>query len=80
MCPDTPGQDHPSPDAPSDHHNVEDDADRPLVAESASDTDSAIGISDDQLSTDSLRSSIYNYEQENGRLYHALSRGSKFAF
>lgn len=31
MCPDTPGQDHPSPDAPSDHHNVEDDADRPLV-------------------------------------------------
>ncbi|KFA50418.1 hypothetical protein S40293_10909 [Stachybotrys chartarum IBT 40293] len=50
----------------------------PLVADTfddASDGDSALGIHDDQLSSESLQSSIYNYQQENGRMYHALSKG-----
>jgi SAM-dependent methyltransferase len=46
-----------------------------LIADDGSDADSALGISDDQLSSQSLRSSIYAYQQENGRMYHALSRG-----
>lgn len=33
--------------------------------------------SSEELSTTSLRSSIFNYLQENGRTYHALSQGSK---
>ncbi|KAH8901132.1 TAM domain methyltransferase [Thozetella sp. PMI_491] len=39
------------------------------------DHDSAIGEEDEQLSSASLRSSIYNYQLENGRTYHALSQG-----
>lgn len=54
-------------------------ADRAIdqVADDGSDADSAVGVpTDEQLSTSSLRSSIYDYHQENGRMYHALSRGS----
>ncbi|CAH0058293.1 unnamed protein product [Clonostachys solani] len=39
------------------------------------DGDSALGITDDQLSSESLRSSIYHYHMENGRMYHSLSQG-----
>ncbi|KAH7118582.1 TAM domain methyltransferase [Dactylonectria estremocensis] len=58
-------------------HESGDSQGAPLVAEDdgASDTDSALGISDDQLSSESLRSSIYHYQLENGRKYHCLSEG-----
>ncbi|KAM0331503.1 hypothetical protein ACHAQA_003180 [Verticillium albo-atrum] len=50
--------------------------DDPLVAGDNSDADSSLSaLDDDRLSSESLRSSIYNYHQENGRMYHALSKG-----
>jgi hypothetical protein len=39
------------------------------------DTDSAVGSDGDVSSTGSLSSSIFNYEYENGRTYHAFRDG-----
>ncbi|KAK7221290.1 hypothetical protein V2G26_009293 [Clonostachys chloroleuca] len=39
------------------------------------DHDSALGIVDDALTSESVHSSVYNYHMENGRRYHALSKG-----
>ncbi|KFA70371.1 hypothetical protein S40285_01750 [Stachybotrys chlorohalonatus IBT 40285] len=67
-----------SPSPPGETPARGESVEAPLVADTfddASDGDSALGIDDDQLSSESLRSSIYNYQQENGRMYHALSKG-----
>ncbi|CAH0052544.1 unnamed protein product [Clonostachys solani] len=52
-------------------------ADPPQVEEvnNGNDHDSALGIVDDALTSESVHSSVYNYHMENGRRYHALSKG-----
>jgi SAM-dependent methyltransferase len=84
MCPDDSARASRSPAAGDDAAAAGDDADAPgderaarLVADTADDddADSAVEITDDDLSSESLRSSIYHYHQENGRTYHVLSKG-----
>ena len=48
------------------------DAIEPL---SSASNDSDSGYDEESLSTASIASSIYNYEQENGRTYHAYKAG-----
>lgn len=48
----------------------------PIEAQAMSDySDADSGYDEKTLSTASVRSSIYDYEQENGRSYHAYKAG-----
>ncbi|KAJ4253376.1 hypothetical protein NW762_010531 [Fusarium torreyae] len=59
----------PSPGAFSPAHGFETDGDH-LEPDVHADDDSAIGVTDDEISTASLRSSIREYHMINGRGYH----------
>ncbi|KAJ4206942.1 hypothetical protein NW759_014132 [Fusarium solani] len=60
----------PEPSPPAQTADTADDQVAPLEAEAPADDDSAVVVTDDELSTASLRSSIREYHMINGRRYH----------